>query len=59
MANANMTMTVKLDSADRKLLERIARALEKANGVTYRMDVPAYRDIDTQSADLDPKEQEL
>ena len=49
MTNASMTMTVKLDSADRKLLERIARALEKANGVTYRMDVPAYRDVDTQS----------
>ena len=51
MANANMTMTVKLDSADRKLLERIARALEKANGVTYRVDVPAYRDVSGEPSD--------
>ena len=51
MANANMTMTVKLDSADRKLLERIARALEKANGITYRIDVPAYRDIEAEPGD--------
>ena len=46
MANANMTVTVKLDSADRKLLERIARALEKANGTTYRASVPVYRDVE-------------
>ena len=46
MANANMTVTVKLDSADRKLLERIARALEKANGVSYVASVPAYRDVE-------------
>ena len=49
MANANMTVTVKLDSADRKLLERIARALEKANGVSYVIDVPAYRDVEQES----------
>ena len=46
MANANMTVTVKLDSTDRKLLERIARALEKANGVSYVVGVPAYRDVE-------------
>lgn len=46
MANANMTMTVKLASADRKLLERIARALEKANGVSYVANVPGYRDVE-------------
>ena len=40
---------IRLSPHDRKLLERIARALEKANGITYRMDVPAYRDVDTQS----------
>ena len=37
---------IRLSPADRKLLERIARALEKANGVTYRIDVPAYRDVE-------------
>ena len=46
MANANMTVTVKLDSADRKLLERIARALEKSNGVSYVASVPVYRDVE-------------
>ena len=46
MANANMTMTVKLDPTDRKLLERIARALEKANGVSYVASVPVYRDVE-------------
>ena len=46
MANANMTMTVKLDSADRKLLERIARALEKANSVSYVATGPVYRDVE-------------
>lgn len=39
---------IRLSTTDRKLLERIARALEKANGITYRMDVPAYRDIETE-----------
>ena len=53
MANANMTVTVKLDSADRKLLERIARALEKANGVSYVDNVPGYRDVEQE-----PGEQE-
>ena len=46
MANANMTMTVKLDATDRKLLERIARALEKANGVSYVATGPVYRDVE-------------
>lgn len=46
MANANTTMTVKLDATDRKLLERIARALEKANGVSYVANVPVYRDVE-------------
>ena len=46
MANANMPMTVKLDSTDRKLLERIARALEKANGTKYLVGAPVYRDIE-------------
>ena len=46
MTNANMTVTVNLDSADRKLLERIARALEKANGVSYVASVPVYRDVE-------------
>ena len=50
MANANMTMTVKLDSADRKLLERIARALEKANGVSYAVGAPVYRDVEGESS---------
>ena len=54
MANANMTMTVKLDPNDRKLLERIARALEKANGITYRVDVPAYRDVERESDEQEP-----
>ena len=40
---------IRLSTTDRKLLERIARALEKANGITYRIDVPAYRDVDTPS----------
>ena len=40
---------IRLSATDRKLLERIARALEKANGVSYVVGVPAYRDVDTQS----------
>ena len=44
-----MPMTVKLDSTDRKLLERIARALEKANGVSYVANVPGYRDVEQES----------
>lgn len=39
---------IRLSATDRKLLERIARALEKANGTTYRIDVPAYRDLEAE-----------
>ena len=39
---------IRLSAADRKLLERIARALEKANGTAYRVDVPAYRDLEAE-----------
>ena len=42
-----MTETViRLSAADRKLLERIARALEKANGVSYVASVPVYQDVE-------------
>ena len=37
---------IRLSTADRKLLERIARALEKANGVSYVASVPVYRDVE-------------
>ena len=37
---------IRLSPTDRKLLERIARALEKANGVSYVASVPAYRDVE-------------
>ena len=37
---------IRLSPTDRKLLERIARALEKANGTTYRASVPVYRDVE-------------
>ena len=37
---------IRLSPTDRKLLERIARALEKANGITYRASVPVYRDVE-------------
>ena len=36
----------RLSATDRKLLERIARALEKANGTTYLASVPVYRDVE-------------
>ena len=39
---------IRLSTTDRKLLERIARALEKANSVTYRIDLPAYRDVEAE-----------
>ena len=41
---------IRLSAADRKLLERIARALEKANGITYRASVPVYRDVEGESS---------
>lgn len=37
---------IRLSPTDRKLLERIARALEKANGVSYVASVPVYRDVE-------------
>ena len=37
---------IRLSTTDRKLLERIARALEKANGVSYVASVPVYRDVE-------------
>lgn len=37
---------IRLSAADRKLLERIARALEKANGVSYVASLPVYRDVE-------------
>ena len=37
---------VRLSATDRKLLERIARALEKANGTKYLVGAPVYRDIE-------------
>ena len=37
---------IRLSPTDRKLLERIARALEKANGLSYVANVPAYRDVE-------------
>ena len=46
---------IRLSTTDRKLLERIARALEKANGITYRMDVPAYRDVELESDEQEQK----
>ena len=41
---------IRLSATDRKLLERIARALEKANGTTYRVSVPVYRDVEGESS---------
>ena len=37
---------IRLSATDRKLLERIARALEKANGVSYVATGPVYRDVE-------------
>ena len=39
---------IRLSATDRKLLERIARALEKANGVSYVATGPVYRDIEAE-----------
>ena len=41
---------IRLSTTDRKLLERIARALEKANGVSYVASVPVYRDVEGESS---------
>ena len=42
---------IRLSAADRKLLERIARALEKSNGVSYVASVPVYRDVEQESGE--------
>ena len=41
---------IRLTATDRKLLERIARALEKANGVSYAVGAPVYRDVEGESS---------